>query len=901
MELIHYIRKSFGNLFQRRRLNEEMTEEMEHHLSMSIDRYEQEGMSPDEARRAAMRDFGGVGKLQEEVRDAWGTLVVMDLIRDSRYALRLLCKSKIFTLATVLILGLCIAGNAIVFSILHSILGPPSYPDPDQVVEIYNSYPGTGLDRMSSNIAQYLDYSENTSVFEQLSLVDETTVNLSSALGTVRGTGLRVTKEYFDMFRTRPLVGRFFVDEDFDHNDNSSLILTEAYWRNHFAGSSDVVGETLVFHGKPFTIIGVAPQAASAHFGALSFFQAWTWDVQRTEFYKERRHRNYTNLWGRLKAGVTVDQAKAQIDALDQRYVQQVSQEQRDSLNRQKHETKLETFQQTRQYRYGASLYLLQGSVLLVLLIGCINILNLQLTRGAGRSTEYAMRKSLGASRLALFRQVLIESGLLSLGSCLLGLLAGWWGLSLVNQFLLPDLWSGLSSIELSATSVWRVLFLSIGIALLLGVFSIVPVLKEGLSISIRESSRKTTASRSMVNFRSFLVSSQLALSLILLIGSGLLLQSFFNALNRDSGFDARDVKTASLELSWNYSSREKVSQFYSRLKTSLRSLPGIESAALATKLPSLEGEGYQNWSIFPGKSELDAMAGSNSSNIVFVSEGYFEALKIPLLEGRLFTAADTENPTRNVVVDRNFAEHFFPGQSPIGQQVYDERDRKSEYACTIIGVVENVSHNGLDRGDGLSATSGRYPLLYYPLNFNYTPREFSFLVRSKRSFSELLDLARENIKDLDPQLPLFLAGELDQMVDESLNDRRAFMLLISILGAMALLLSGIGVYGTLSYDVSQRVKEIGIRVAIGASRTLILKKILSQGFRKAMVGIAVGLMGAWILSDRLSDFLFQVSPLDPIAYIGVSLFLLAVAFIASYAPARKATLVDPIEALRSE
>ncbi len=574
-----------------------------------------------------------------------------------------------------------------------------------------------------------------------------------------------------------------------------------------------------------------------------------------------------------------------------------------DYLDRHQHESKIETFQEASAEIYGRSLYLLQGSVLLVFLIGCINVANLQLTRGLGRLSEFAMRKALGASNLALMRQLLMENVTLVMGSCLLSVLVAWGGLILANQYLMSDLLPEISNIGLSLLSLILTFSLSLAIAALLGFISVIPTFRGNLTDFIHESGRKATTGKSMKALRSILVSAQVALSLILLSGAGLLMQSFINALNTDAGFDTHNVTTASFGLpSEGYSEPDDVINFRSRLKASLNEIPGVESLTFCRYIPAITSN--PNFAVtIPGYKLVDG-EGFPSVEINKVSDGYFETLGITILSGRSMEVGDIANDANdvnNVIVDRDFAEHYFHGRNPIGGKITFNPGLPIEEMPMIVGVVENVKHSGLDREDIQSQDRGRYPMVYLPWNSEYISNNISILIKSERSHEDLLPIVRSKIQELDPHLPLFRTGQLDTMLRDSLNSRRAFMLLIIILAAMALLQSAIGIYGVLAYDVAQHTQEIGLRIAIGAPRVIVLKQVIRQGMSKVVIGLTVGLICAWIFSEHLSEFLYMVKPTEPLAYIAVTLFLAIIALIASYLPARKATLIDPMEALRSE
>ncbi len=891
-------------LFRNGRHQSDLDEEMQAHLDQLISDFKEEGLTEEQAEKRALKEFGNIESLKEEARDSWGMRVVMDLISDIRYSSRLLWQSKGFSVAVLLTLGLCIGGNTIVFSILNTALGPPAYPEPDRVVEIYNNYPGKGIGRSSSNIPLYLDFRDNADAFERLTLVDEISANITSGSAISRGVGLLVTADYFNVFKFDPLVGQLFGEEHFIEGSGDVIVLTESHWRTHYASEAKVVGKTITVDSELLTIIGVAPEAASWQNRELDFFRAWTWSAERVQFETTvyyGRNNNYANLWARLKPGASILDAKAQVDALDRRFAETASERITDWMRTHQHESKIETFQQSRLDELGRPLSLLRGGLLLVLLIGCVNVINLQLNRGLNRLPEFAMREALGASKFALVRRLVVECFALVLCGCLAGMFFAWGGIFWVNQIFLKDMLPAVDWVSIDSSAVGSALALSAVVGVVIGLFSAAAICRENLNAAIREYGGKTTASKWMQTLKSGLVSGQLAMTLVLLIAAGLLLQSFNKALNGDSGFDAQEVVTASIKLpDTSYGDTESVIDLYTRLEESIKGMPGVESFALVAYLPalSLHGDGPVR------VPDYEAVHGEDLSNVNYnmVSIDYFKTMGIPLLSGSGFSFADAGGDTRNVIVDQEFAERYFEGDSPIGRKIVANSSRMLpvEKWSTIVGVVENVKHKGLDSVGGNPDTrDGRMPLVYLPLNPRSFSREFSVLVKSERSHQELVPLVRESVQAIDLHLPIFLSGSLDKLIRGTLDDRQAFMLLIVVLGGIALLLSLVGIYGVLSFDVSQRTREIGIRIAMGAPKSVILRNVLNQGLFRAGVGLLVGLVVTRVLSSRLAGLLYEVSPYEPGAYLVVMLLLLIISLAASYFPAKRATRIHPIEALR--
>lgn len=903
------------SLFRNGNKQAELDEEMDYHVDRITQDLIEEGMSPEVAKKAALKEFGNVEFIKENSRDSWGTQMITGMVKEFRLGLRLLWKNKGFTLAVVLTLALCIAGNTVVFTIQDEVLGPPSYPNPDRVVQIYNTYPG--IDGKStklgglSNRGCYVDYYRNADLLESVAIVEPRDVNISMGDTTIRSSGIYVTRQFFDLVGFGPLLGRYFIEEEFQPQNSQGfpIILAEPYWRNQFGGDPDILGKTIYLNSMPNTVIGIAPRHVGTHFGRPDFYRVYSHSLMFPQEALDRlRHTNSVYLWGRIKDGVSIGQAKAQIKALDQRFFERADSNMQEFLTHSKHVTELATYQQILRSNEGRLIYLLQGSVLLVLLIGCLNVANLLLARGFGRKSEFALRSAIGAPRIILVRQLLVEGMVLAFASCLFGYFLTWSIVGLVEEYLLTDLMVDLTieSLSISGASAVFLIGVSLSVGLLLGLFSSVSLLfsKGQLMDPIHEGSSKSTSSKSMRRLRSSLVAAQVGLSIVLLVGASLLIQSFLKATNIDPGIDKENLYVSKVGLAWGKYGRGKdggvsKANFHQQLKPALLEIPGIESVAFTSYLPTLDDVGQPTRLGLPGLSD-GSEAELKDSYLVRVPMNFFDTFGIKQLRGRRFDIGDTNRQGYSVIIDRTFAERYFKDEDPVGK--YISRGDTPDPATTpiIVGVVENIKHLGLD--NRLSTGSSEFlPLMYLLEKTRDLDPNFNIIFKTNRPFSEVFGAIQEKVRALDHQLPLYQNQSMESLMRGSIDDRRAFMLLITILSTMALALSAIGIYGVLAYDLTQRTREFGLRMALGATRVRILELVFRQNVIKVGLGMSLGLICAYLLSDRISDFLFQVEPTEPLAFISVAVFVATIAFLATYLPARRASRIQPMEALRTE
>ncbi len=879
--------RRLSSLFRRKQLDRDMAAEMQAHLEMQEAANRAAGLSSQEAHYAARRRFGHLDGIKETVRDQRGWVWLENTVKDVRYAARMLRKNPGFTAAAVLSLALCIGANTAIFSMLYAlVLRPLPFQRSGQLVEIYNSFPKVGMPKLASNVGQYLDIKQNAPAFAQVALWRLGDATLGEDRGPSRIPVADATAEIFDLLGVKPLLGRFFTPENHVPAADKVVVLTQSFWESHFQGDPAVVGRTLRLDGQPYEIIGVAPRVFEAFDARVRLVHPFSWPPGQ-----EFKQGGYSpQLFGRIKPTASLGETASQVAALDKKYYDGAPPDMRDFYDRTGHLIRVDTVQSQRAGPVKTSLFLLQGGVLFVLLIGCVNVANLLLARSNARSGEFSMRVALGASRGAIVRQLLVESALLACLGAAGGLLLAGSGLSSANRFaaqLLPDARPfGLDIHVLGYTAT-----ITVVLALFVGLLPVLHLRGGKLPGSL--TSRGTSASRRTQAVGSLLAVAQIAFAFVPLTGAGLLLRSFANVLAVEPGFDPQQVIGARIAVP-----KEMEKNFPPRLEAALLEIPGIE-ASLATATPFLLVPPYQV-SMPLGAVDLRDYAlppGAPLPSVFYcgATPSYLKTMRIPLRAGRWFDEVDMRKG-RVVVVDESFAQRYFAGRRAVGQRLVldGSPQAKDEDWLEIVGVVGNVRHNGVEDRSG-------QPFLYLPLTQTPFYGMMSVLIRTARPVPDVVSLLRAKVAAIDPGLPVYAAEPMEGVISDSFSNRRGIMLLLAGFAGVALLLSAVGIYGVLAYDVSRRTREIGIRSALGATRRQVAGLIVSQGLSKTLIGVGLGIVGATLLSRYLTSLLFEVKPLDPSVFVAVSLLLVVVAAMASWLPARRAAMVDPVIALRAE
>jgi predicted permease len=818
------------------------------------------------------------------------------MLTDLRFAVRLLWKDRGFAATAIITLAVCIGANAAIFAVVNSVLLQPlPVPHAEQLVHMSNEYPGAGVaeGRGSNGVPDYYDRLRETDVFQEQALYNTRGVTLSGNGEAQRLVSMTSTPSLLRLLQVQPIRGRIFTDDEGELGKNTKVILTYASWQQWFGGQDSALGQTLRLNGTPFTIVGVLPRGFSFLEPDVKVWTPVAFSAQ--EKSDESRHSNNWSYVARLKPGATIEQARQQIDALNARNLDRFPALKQILINAGFH-TNVVPLQPFLVREVRSTLYLLWGGVVFVLLVGAVNVTNLMLVRSSARMRELATRHALGAGLGRIARQLLTETLLLALTGAVVGLGLGWAGVRGLAAFGLDATPQG-TKVAIDAMVVAFTLGLSLALTLLIGLIPIVSLGQMNLSQAFREEGRSGTAGRGARLVRRGLVTAQVAFAFMLLIGAGLLFASFQRVLGVRPGFEPSHVLTGNVNPpSARYKNDDDLRAFWTRLMERVRALPGVEAAGITSTLP-LTGDASDSVILAEGY----VMAQGESLISPFqaaVSPGYFEAMSIPIVRGRLFTASDDDKAPKVVIIDERLAKRFWKGQDPIGRRMWqpnsakelnDGPSPKSRW-YTVVGVVGNIRLTGLTEKEPVGA-------YYFPAAQN-VERYMVIAARTAGDPSAIVGGIREQVRQIDPELPFFSVKPMQQRVEESLVSRRTPMLLASIFGAVALFLAAVGIYGVLAYQVAQRRKEIGIRLALGSDGRRIFGLIVSEGLALLGLGVAVGLAGAFAIRRAMETQLFGVQAMDPLVLSLVTIALGFVAFLACAIPARRAARIDPLVAL---
>ncbi len=811
------------------------------------------------------------------------------MLQDLKFGLKLLWKEKAFTATALLTLALCIGANTAIFTVLNAVvLHPLPFPEPSRLVSMYNVYPGVGVTDYGANgVPDYLDRKQLTEVFDSVCLVGYDGYSVGDAGSPQRVSNEYVTPSYFRVFRVAPMLGRAFTEDDAVLGKEKSVILSYGLWKEMFSKDPNILGKDLRLSSVPYKIIGVMPENFEGLDRKRKFWVPFAFKPEQTS--DDARHSNGWSMYARLKPGVTIGQAQQRIDALNKANLDRFP-KYRKLLEDARFGTKVLGLQDLVIREIKPTLYLLQAAVAFVLLIGCVNVANLMLVRSNIRMKELAIRFSLGAGRWRLARQLLTESVTIAALGGVLGLVVGSAGISLLMYLGAKELPRG-ENIQMDGA----VLAYSAALAVLTGlVFGSVPVFhlyRRDLNEVFRQTGRTGTTERGALWTRSALVVCQVSLAFVLLIGSALLTLSFARLLSVDPGFKPQNVLSAQFTLpDVRYKEDTRARNFVTTLLESVRALPGVTSAGATTYLPF---SGDNNASVVmidgytPGPGELPPVPGYNT-----VDSQYFQAMGIPLLQGRTFSESDTADTQKVMLIDQFLARKYWPKGNAIGARIRRGIEEK-EPLCTIIGVVGSVKTGNL-------AEKGSIGHVYFHYK-QFVPRGMHLVVRTNGENPQLTSTIRRQILQADPEMPLFDIKSMPERVSASVVSRRAAMILCLVFGALALVLSAIGIYGVLAYTVTQRTRELGIRVALGAGAGDVIGMVLGQGLKLAGIGLAIGIAGALALTRLMTTFLYDVKPTDPVVFVSVAAALAAVALVASLIPSLRAVRIRPAIALRYE
>ncbi len=817
------------------------------------------------------------------------------MIQDLRLAFRLLWKARGFTTSAVLTLAICIGANAAVFSIVRSvILRPLPVPDADRVMLVYNSYPNAGADHAGVGVPDYFDRRRGVAAFDRQGLFRRQGVTYDPAGGEAeRLNAVVATPSFFRLVGAHARQGRLFRDEEGEPGHDQVALIGAGLWQSRFGGEPDVVGRTMRIDGTPHEIVGVLPAEFRLLWPHIDVWlpAAFT-PAQRSD---EARHSNNWSELGRLAPGATREQAQQQVDAInaanDTRFPRfhQI-------LEDAGFHTVVVPLQEDVTRTIRPALYLLWGGVLFVLLIGCVNIANLMLVRTLGRARELATRHAVGATPWRLSRQLLTESLAVAAIGGTLGIALGFWALRAASGLHLADLPLGFE-ITMDGPAVLVMAGVVAIVGLVVGLLPVLRLRRLDVSTVLQEEGRSGTGGRSARLLRRSLATAEVAAACVLLTGAGLLAASFRQVLRQDPGFEPSGVMTAAVNLpGTSYRDNAAVVSFMNRLLDELRALPGVTAAGATDSIP--RGDNHSNSVILPEDYQPTPGESLLSPSQIRVSDDYLEAMRTAVVEGRAFTSSDTADSPPVALVDERLARTFWPGRDPVGRRMRKPDNPDDLFAVspetkyiTVVGVVKNVALHGLEADE---ASVGAY---YFPLAQQPT-HTFVLAVRATTPVAGLVEPIRRAVAALDPSLPVFGAESMDQRMDDSLVGRRVPMQLALGFGAVALLLSALGVYSVLAYSVAQRRRELGIRLALGSTPGGIFGLILGDGLRLTIVGLVIGMGGALVVGRLMASQLFGVQPADPRVLTFAGAALAVVALLASVIPARRASRVSPREAL---
>ncbi|MPY89361.1 MAG: FtsX-like permease family protein [Luteitalea sp.] len=868
-------------LLSRRQLDRDLREEIQEHLDESIEELVAGGMSRDDATRAARRAFGNITRTRDRSRDVWRWRAVEDFFVDVHFALRQLRKSPTFALASVLTLALGIGANTAIFSVVNAvILRPLPYPDPDRLVSVQSRDTRGTPHPAALSYPTFFDFRRDNDVFEHIASFRDTQLSLTGSGRPVRLRGAIVSWDLFAVLKTAPALGRGFLPHE-EEAGARVVVLSHGLWSTRYGGDPDIVGRAITLNREAYTVVGVAP--AGFNFPALSdTVDLWTTLALDATSATQRGSR-MLNAIARLRPGVTVEQAQTHMDAvaaaLVERYPDQnksiASTYVRPMLDRLVGDTR-EPF------------LVLLGAVGLILLIACANIASLLLARMTERAREFALRAAIGAGQGRLVRQLVTESLTLSLIACTAGVLTAIgllrWALPLAGDSVPRILQSNVDG---------RVLIFSIALAVLTGILvSVAPALRLArVDVVDPLKAGARTSTDTSGGLRSTLVVAQIALCLVLLCGATLLVASFLNLVGRDLGFQPERLLTFSLNLPGAEYPAARQHDFYDRLLERLQSLPDVTAAAVARPLPLT---GSQMTISFNIEQRPTPPWERPSSNMAIVSPGYFKAIGTPLLEGRALTEQDDAARPPVLVVNRAFADKFFPGDEIVGKRI-EPGASLNEGGTTmreIVGIVDSVRQSPL--------SSEEEPIYY----FAYRQLPWccpSVVVRTSASPLAIESSLRAVVESMDAQLPIYDVRTAEDLLSTGIAGPRFLTTLFASFAALALLLTAVGLYGVIAYSVARRTREMGVRIALGASRATVLAMVLKKAMFLVVMGIGVGLVGTLAGAQLVAKMLYGVAPHEPRLLVLACSVVTITAAVAAYLPARRAATIDPMQALRSE
>lgn len=867
----------------RGRAEAELEEEIRTHLELETEQNIEAGMSPQEARHAALRAFGNVTLSKEDSRTMWGLRWMETLWQDVRFGVRTLVKNPGFTAVAVIALALGIGANSAIFSVVNTVLlRPLPYQDPERLVMIWEKGAADVFPINSVSAANFLDWRDQNQVFEGMAIINHASFNLTGVGEPERINGRRVSANLFRLLGVEPQLGRAFLPEEDAPGAGQVVILSHGLWQRRFGSDPGITGKPLTLNGQSHTVIGVMPP----HFQFPSPRDELWVPIAFSPQAAANRGNNSYEVVGRMKAGVTLEQAQAEMNTiaagLQQQYPDVVK----------SNATVVVSLHEQVVGDIKPALLVLLGAVGFVLLAACANVANLLLARAAVRRKEIALRVALGAGRLRLVRQFLTESVLLAALGGAAGLLLSFWGVNVLKAFI-PENISEVKAIAVDAKVLGFTLFVSLLTGLIFGLVPATQASNLDLNGMLKEGGRDSSSGRSGNRVRGLLVIAEVAVSLVLLVGAGLLINSFLRLRNLDPGFRADNLLTMGVVLpQQKYPDHARRTAFFGELTSRVEALPGVRSAAVVNWIPlTLQGDTFG----ISVEGKTDPGPGRRPDMVTrVVSPKYFSTMGIPLLQGRQFDERqDREDSAPVAVVSETTARRLWPGQDPLGKRVKPGAPDSPSPWMEVIGVVKDVRQFELTAEPRLQ--------MYLPyVQFQwFVPRQL--VIKTDGEPSSLAAAVRRTVWEVDKDQPVSDIRTMEDVLSTSIARQRFSTLLLGIFAAVALLLAAVGIYGVMSYSVAQRTREIGIRIALGAQAGNVLRLVVSQGLKLVSAGVLLGLTGSLLLTRLMSSMLFGVSATDPATLVTISLVLVVVALLASYIPARRAAKTNPLDALRHQ
>lgn len=882
MRLLEKIRMRLQMLLHRSREGERLNAELEFHLEQSIAENRAAGMNAEEARRSALRSFGNPVVLREQSRESWSWNGLESLVWDIRIAARTLLRSPGFTLTATLVMALGIGANIALFTLVRSVLlRPLPFAQPGQLVGIFEAdSSGRYQDRIVSG-GCFAAWQEHARSFSGLAIGQQTNYNLAGTGNQLPEVieGQTASWNILSLLGVQPAVGRFFTAAEDGPGANATVVLSWGLWKRRFGGDPGVVGRDILIDAKAYTVIGILPAG-------------FTWPDAKVQLWTPLYHEKSAALMqmfdahnfdvvGRLRPGVTMQQAGGELNAIQHEIRRQHPDGPvNDGVN-------LRPLADAETYTVKTGLYALFGATVCLLLIACLNIANLLVARSASRSKKAAIRMALGGSRLRLLREQIVESLILSAAGGLLGLLLAdgilRWLISTREDIPRAD------SIHMDGVVILFALATIVSCGLLAGLIPALSARDTRVLTTLQESGRSNSGGRRRARLRQGLLAAEVGLTVVLLIGAGLLLRSYQQLRATNLGFAQHDLLTMEMNLpKSSYPAADRRLNFSEQLLSRVRALPGEEAAGLATVIP---GEGWRRNDVFVIHEHPPLPRGQMMTALTrFADPGYFAAMQIPLLEGRIFDSSERLDRAQVVVVDQEFVRQYFPNEDPVGKHIQADLVFPHQ-SLRIVGVVGSTREE---------IAQDPFPAIYYPL-LSGDQRGLTLVIRSRRDPQGVALSAQKAIAAIDPQLPVRNVLTIEQVLGQSTLDARFDATLLLAFAGLSLLLAMVGLFGVLSFMVAQRTTEIGVRIALGASRERILGQMLRDGLRPAVYGLALGLAASTAVTRLIESLLFGTRPFDPAVFVVVSAVLLVVAALACALPAWRASRLDPIQALRTE